>query len=151
MRENASPMSLLRSGSVGSISYSGKSVNLSGVEFSSVVSVGGSAERHSRKIAGGAGKETDAPSRKESARHSVKGKSFEEDKYFARRVDRWTELGDGTRIKVGVVQKGSGLNQVGFPAAGMYFDTGKIKKAMGKHSDHLTKNVLKGIPVRFAG
>ena len=35
------------------------------------------------------------------------------------------------------------------PAAGMYFDTGKIRKARGKHSDHLTKSVLKGIPVRF--
>lgn len=77
---------------------------------------------------------------------SLKGESFQEDKYFARQMDKWDELEDGARIKVGVVQEGSALNQVGLPASGMYFDVGKIRKAMNDHDDHLTPTVLKGIP-----
>ena len=44
------PMSLLRSGSIGSISYEGKSVNLRGEKFSDVVSVGTTAETAKRKF-----------------------------------------------------------------------------------------------------
>ncbi len=78
--------------------------------------------------------------------NSQKGIDFHEDKYFERQVDHWNELEDGARVKVGKVQDGSALNQVGLPASGMYFDVGKIKKAMGKHNDHLTRDILKGIP-----
>ena len=48
------PMSLLRSGSIGSISYEGKSVNLRGEKFSDVVSVGTIAETAKRKFSASA-------------------------------------------------------------------------------------------------
>lgn len=48
------PMSLLRSGSIGSISYEGKSVNLRGEKFSDVVSVGTTAETEKRKFSASA-------------------------------------------------------------------------------------------------
>lgn len=48
------PMSLLRSGSIGSISYEGKSVNLRGEKFSDVVSVGTTAETAKRKFSASA-------------------------------------------------------------------------------------------------
>ena len=48
------PMSLLRSGSIGSISYEGKSVNLRGEKFSDVVSVGTTAETAKRKFSSSA-------------------------------------------------------------------------------------------------
>ena len=89
----------------------------------------------------------------EETQYSRRGKptgeensSFEEDKYFSRQMDRWNELSDGNRVKVGTVQSGSALNQVGLQASGLYFDVGKIKKALQKHSDHLTPEVMKHIP-----
>lgn len=48
------PMSLLRSGSIGSISYEGKSVNLRGEKFSDVVSIGTSTETATRKFSASA-------------------------------------------------------------------------------------------------
>ena len=48
------PMSLLQSGSIGSISYEGKSVNLRGEKFSDVVSVGASTETGTRKFSASA-------------------------------------------------------------------------------------------------
>ena len=81
-----------------------------------------------------------------ATRYSLNGDSFTEDKYFARQIDHWDELPDGTRIKVGVVRGGSALNRVGLPASRLFFDVGKIKTAMEKHSDHLTPELLKGIP-----
>ena len=48
------PMSLLRSGSIGSISYEGKSVNLRGEKFSDVVSVETSTEAETRKFSASA-------------------------------------------------------------------------------------------------
>lgn len=48
------PMSLLRNGSIGSISYEGKSVNLRGEKFSDVVSVGTTAETEKRKFSASA-------------------------------------------------------------------------------------------------
>lgn len=48
------PTSLLRSGSIGSISYEGKSVNLRGEKFSDVVSVGTTAETAKRKFSASA-------------------------------------------------------------------------------------------------
>ncbi len=71
---------------------------------------------------------------------------FTQDKYFARQMDRWTELADGSRVKVGMVREGSAINRVGLPASGMYFDVGKIKTALKAHGDHLTPEILKGIP-----
>lgn len=79
-------------------------------------------------------------------RHNLKGKQFQEDKYFARQMDQWSGLSDGIRVKVGVVQDGSALNRVGLPVSGMYFDVGKIRKSMGDHADHLTPTKLKEIP-----
>ena len=79
-------------------------------------------------------------------RHNIKGTAFTEDKYFSRQIDKWDELSNGSRIKVGIVREGSALNQVGLPAAGMYFDVGKIRTAMGEHADHLIPGILKGVP-----
>ena len=72
--------------------------------------------------------------------------AFAEDKYFKRQVDRWDELSDGTRIKVGVVQKDSALNRVGIPAERMFFDVSKIKKTLTKHGIQLSISDLKKIP-----
>ena len=72
--------------------------------------------------------------------------AFKEDKYYQRQLDQWEELRDGTRIKVGIVQENSALNKVGIPANSLYFDVGKIKKALDKHGDHLSATVLKQIP-----
>ena len=90
--------------------------------------------------------ETSAQKDSGQARYSLDGRSFTEDKYFARQIDHWDELADGARIKVGVVREGSALNRVGLPSSAMYFDVGKIKTAMTAHSDHLTPEILKGIP-----
>lgn len=79
-------------------------------------------------------------------KYDLKGTSFTEDRYFARKMDKWDELSDGSRVKVGVIQENSALHQVGLPASGMYFDVGKIKKAMDTHGDHLTAAELKSIP-----
>lgn len=79
-------------------------------------------------------------------KYDLNGTDFQEDKYFARQIDKWDELKDGTRIKVGVVNETSALHKVGLPATGMYFDVGKIKKAMNEHGDHLSKTILKSIP-----
>ena len=76
----------------------------------------------------------------------LEGVSFTEDKYFARKMDKWNELADGERVKVGVIRENSALHRVGLPASGMYFDVGKIKNAMEDHSDHLTVAELKNIP-----
>lgn len=93
-----------------------------------------------------AGNENTAQQDGGQKRHSTKGTEFTEDKYFARQMDKWDELADGIRVKVGTVREGSALNRVGLPAAGMYFDVGKIRTAMGKHADHLLSGILKGIP-----
>jgi len=79
-------------------------------------------------------------------KYDLKGNSFQEDKYFARKMDQWNELPDGARVKVGTVQEGSALERVGLPTSDMYFDVGKIRKSMNDHDDHLSPTVLKGIP-----
>jgi len=91
-------------------------------------------------------RDTDARTEVGARREMLYGQAFSEDKYFARQIDRWNELASGERVKVGNVRQGSALNQVGLPNAGMYFDVGKIKKAMVSHGDHLTAGILKGIP-----
>ncbi len=80
-----------------------------------------------------------------SMRDSVDSKSFDEDKYFARQMDKWDEL-DAKKVRVGTIMKGSALNRVGLPDSGLYFDVSKIKTEMEKHEDHLSKEILKGIP-----
>lgn len=80
------------------------------------------------------------------AKYNLEGVSFQEDKYFARLMDKWTELQDNKRVKVGEVRRGSALHKIGLPVSGMYFDVGKIKTAMNSHGDHLTPEILKGIP-----
>lgn len=80
------------------------------------------------------------------ASREIDANLFEEDKYYARKIDKWGSLPDNSRVKVGELRQNSALNKVGFPVAGMYFDVGKIRKNMGKHDDHLTIGILKGIP-----
>ena len=85
----------------------------------------------------------------EMQRHATKIERkdlFERDKYFDRQIDKWNDLKDGARVKVGILKEGSALNRVGFPATDMWFDVGKIKKSFGTHGDHLTKAILKAIP-----
>lgn len=78
--------------------------------------------------------------------NSEREEYFARDKFFDRQVDQWDKKSDGTRIKVGELKEGSALNRVGFPATGMWFDVGKIRKSFGKHGDHLTRAILKQIP-----
>lgn len=90
--------------------------------------------------------EADVDGANSSVRTSKADTQFSEDKYYKTKISNWEELKDGKRVKVGVVQKGSALNQVGFPNTSMYFDVGKIKKALSDHSDHLSSSILKAIP-----
>ena len=90
--------------------------------------------------------EADVDGADSSVRTSKADTQFSEDKYYKTKISNWEELEDGKRVKVGVVQKGSALNQVGFPNTSMYFDVGKIKKALSDHSDHLSSSILKAIP-----
>ena len=77
------PMSLLRSGSIGSISYEGKSVNLRGEKFSDVVSVGTSAETATRKFSASAD-QTSAEQKKQNDKTALD--------YFGRTY-KWSETG----------------------------------------------------------
>lgn len=77
------PMSLLRSGSIGSISYEGKSVNLRGEKFSDVVSVGTTAETAKRKFSASAD-QTSEEQRKQNDKTALE--------YFGRTY-KWSETG----------------------------------------------------------
>lgn len=77
------PMSLLRSGSIGSISYEGKSVNLRGEKFSDVVSVGTTAETAKKKFSASAD-QTSAEQRKQNDKTALD--------YFGRTY-KWSETG----------------------------------------------------------
>ena len=77
------PMSLLRSGSISSISYEGKSVNLRGEKFSDVVSVGTTAETAKRKFSASAD-QTAAEQRKQNDKTALD--------YFGRTY-KWSETG----------------------------------------------------------
>lgn len=72
--------------------------------------------------------------------------NFEEDKYFARQIDKWEELKHGQYVKVGVLQKENPLVLVGLQEGDLRYDVDKIKKNMEKHADYLTKDLLKMIP-----
>lgn len=77
------PMSLLRNGSIGSISYEGKSVNLRGEKFSDVVSVGTTAETAKRKFSASAD-QTSVEQRKQNDKTALD--------YFGRTY-KWSETG----------------------------------------------------------
>lgn len=74
------------------------------------------------------------------------GVEFMEDKYYARLIDQIEEQNSNRNIKVGSIEEDSVLNQVGLPAAGLYFDVSKINRQLENHSDHITKETLKKIP-----
>lgn len=95
-------------------------------------------------------KHADGKSIRPSEKTKTREQAFTEDKYFKRQMDRWDELADGARIKVGVVREHSALNQVGIPASSMFFDVGKIRKALDKHGDHLSADVIKRLPDMLA-
>lgn len=76
---------------------------------------------------------------------SQQNDSFIRDKYYDRKMDRWSEL-HGSYVKVGVIKATSALHKVGIPTSGLYFDVSKIKKEMEAHGDHLSEEILKGIP-----
>ena len=61
-------------------------------------------------------------------------------------LDKWNDLPDTSRVKVGVVKAGSAINCVGLPDTGMYFDVGKRRKEMEKHADHIDPKIIKGVP-----
>ena len=69
------PMSLLRSGSIGSISYTGKSVNIRGEKFSDVVSVGTSTEAETRKFSSQDGRYRDLMGEK-PAKYTRRAENF---------------------------------------------------------------------------
>lgn len=80
-------------------------------------------------------------------RYSIEeGIEFVEDKYYSRLIDRFEEQKPYGYLRVGKVQKDSILNKVGLPEANLYFDNTKIAKALSDHSDHLSKDILKGVP-----
>lgn len=70
--------------------------------------------------------------------------NFTEDKYFARKMDKWEDL-DAKKVRVGKVEQNSALHKIGIPDTNIYFDVSKIRTAMEKHGDHLSAETLKGI------
>lgn len=52
---------------------------------------------------------------------------FIEDKYFARQIDRFADLKEGSYITVGKIIIGSPIERVGIPAGNLYFDVSKIR------------------------
>ena len=80
----------------------------------------------------------------EGVKKSIRS-GFSEDKYFARQMDKWSEL-DSKKVRVGKVEKNSALYDVGIPDTNIYFDVSKIRTEMDKHGDHLSSDTLKGIP-----
>ncbi len=72
--------------------------------------------------------------------------AFVEDKYYARQIDKWDSLKDGSYVTVGRIQQGSPLNQVGIPDGKLYFDVSKILKEMKERKDRVSPEIMKGIP-----
>ena len=83
----------------------------------------------------------------EGVKHQyAEGEMFEEDKYYARQIDKWESLKVGSVITVGMIKENSPLNRIGMTSGKLYFDVSKIKESMGDHNDHLSETVLKDIP-----
>lgn len=92
-----------------------------------------------------AGFTTSDPDVRYSGRENTGG-NFSEDKYYARQIDKWEKLNDGSYITVGTIGDSAALHQVGIPSGKLYFDVSKIKVGMTKHGDHLSAAILKQIP-----
>ncbi len=72
--------------------------------------------------------------------------SFEEDKYFARQIDRFKSLKKGGYVTVGKIAKESPLNKIGIPAGTLYFDVSKIIGEMKERNDPIPPETMKKIP-----
>lgn len=77
---------------------------------------------------------------------SASEQNFVEDKYFARQMERISELNPDSYVTVGQIVENSPLNMVGIPAGKLYFDNSKILTELKNHADHLNGEVLKQIP-----
>lgn len=75
------------------------------------------------------------------------GVEFIEHKYFARLIDNIETQKPGGYLRVGAIQSGSVLAKVGLPENDLYFDVDKINRALDDHDDHITKEILKQVPV----
>lgn len=71
---------------------------------------------------------------------------FEEDKYFARQIDRINELKEGSYVTVGKIKPGSPIEKVGIPAGNLYFDVSKIRQEMIGRKDPIPAAIIKEIP-----
>ncbi len=73
--------------------------------------------------------------------------NFIKDKYYDRQVEKWESLKSGGYINVGEISVQSPINKVGLPEGSLYFDVSKLQQAMSEHSDHLSVDRLKEIPI----
>lgn len=76
---------------------------------------------------------------------------IEEDKYFAREIDKWDGASTGKRIKIGQIKEGSVYTAVGLPAGQVTIDESKLAKILDKHGDHITREIVKKIPQMLSG
>ena len=60
-------------------------------------------------------------------------------------MEQWQSLKPGSRVKVGTVQEGSALNQVGLRRR-TCADASKLQKELTNHGDHLTAELVQRIP-----
>lgn len=82
---------------------------------------------------------------------SIKEKDqLDEDKYFARMLDKWDGKATGRRVKVAEIRKGGIYEAIGLPTGTLYADYSKLAKSLEKHKDHLTIPMLKQIPQMLA-
>ena len=82
----------------------------------------------------------------EEGNYSLHSDRFEEDKYFARQIDKIGELRDGSYVTVGKIKLGSPIEKVGIPAGNLYFDVSKIRQEMFDRGDPIPPETIKGIP-----
>ena len=75
---------------------------------------------------------------------------LDEDKYFARMLDKWDGKATGRRVKVAEIRKGGIYEAIGLPRGTLYADYSKLAKSLEKHKDHLTIPMLKQIPQMLA-
>ena len=71
---------------------------------------------------------------------------FVEDKYFARQIDKLSDLREGSYVTVGKIIAGSPIERVGIPAGNLYFDVSKIRQEMVGRKDPIPPEIIKSIP-----
>ena len=81
-----------------------------------------------------------------AAQSTKQSDRFVEDKYFARQIDKLSDLREGSYVTVGKIIAGSPIERVGIPAGNLYFDVSKIRQEMVGRKDPIPHEIIKAIP-----